>query len=69
MATTLKSLSEHSPKNILDIGGKTFGVIVSEWNEEVTEALFSGAYQTLIQHGAKKKISFERMFQGHLNCH
>jgi 6,7-dimethyl-8-ribityllumazine synthase len=55
MATSLKSLSEHSSKNILDISGKTFGIIVSEWNEEVTEALFSGAYQTLIQHGAKKK--------------
>ncbi len=55
MATSLKSLSEHSSKNIADISGKTFGIIVSEWNEEVTEALFSGAYQTLIQHGAKKK--------------
>jgi 6,7-dimethyl-8-ribityllumazine synthase len=55
MATSLKSLSEHSSKNISDISDRTFGIIVSEWNEEVTEALFSGAYQTLLQHGAKKK--------------
>lgn len=34
---------------------KTFGIIVSEWNEDVTEALFSGAYQTLLDNGAKKE--------------
>ncbi|UZD21983.1 6,7-dimethyl-8-ribityllumazine synthase [Algoriphagus halophytocola] len=55
MATSLKSLSEHSSKNILDISSKKFGIIVSEWNEEVTEALYSGAYETLKQHGAKSE--------------
>lgn len=55
MATSHKSLSSHSPKNIRDISKKIFGIIVSEWNEEVTEALYSGAYQTLLQHGAKKE--------------
>lgn len=55
MATSLKSLSAHSSKNIQDISDKTFGIIVSEWNEDVTEALFSGAYQTLLENGAKKE--------------
>ncbi|WP_339866698.1 6,7-dimethyl-8-ribityllumazine synthase [uncultured Algoriphagus sp.] len=55
MATSLKSLSAHSPKNVQDISDKTFGIIVSEWNEDVTEALYSGAYQTLIENGAKKE--------------
>jgi 6,7-dimethyl-8-ribityllumazine synthase len=55
MATSLKSLSDHSSKNITDIISKTFGIIVSEWNEEVTEALYSGALQTLLSHGAKKE--------------
>ncbi|SFT74211.1 6,7-dimethyl-8-ribityllumazine synthase [Algoriphagus locisalis] len=55
MATSLKSLSAHSSKNVQDISGKTFGIIVSEWNEDVTEALYSGAYQTLIENGAKKE--------------
>lgn len=55
MATSLKSLSSHSSKNIQDISKKIFGIVVSEWNEEVTESLFSGAYQTLIQNGAKKE--------------
>lgn len=55
MATSLKSLSDHSSKNITDISSKTFGIIVSEWNEEVTEALYSGALQTLLSQGAKKE--------------
>ena len=55
MATSLKSLSEYSSKNILDISAKKFAIVVSEWNEEVTEALYSGAFQTLLQHGAKKE--------------
>jgi 6,7-dimethyl-8-ribityllumazine synthase len=55
MATALKSLSAHSSKNIQDISAKRFAIVVSEWNDEVTEALFSGAYQTLLQYGAKKE--------------
>lgn len=55
MATSLKSLSSHSSKNVQDISNKTFGIIVSEWNEDVTESLYSGAYQTLIENGAKKE--------------
>lgn len=55
MASSSKNLSEYSSKNIQDISNKKFGIIVSEWNEEVTESLFSGAFQTLIQNGAVKK--------------
>ncbi|OYX18804.1 MAG: 6,7-dimethyl-8-ribityllumazine synthase [Algoriphagus sp. 32-45-6] len=55
MATANKSLSDYSSKNIQDISERKFAIVVSEWNEEVTEALFSGAYQTLLQHGAKKE--------------
>lgn len=28
-----------------------FGIVVSEWNEEITEGLFNGAYETLIDLG------------------
>ena len=54
MASSLKNLSTHSNKNLVDISKKRFGIVVSEWNEEVTEALYHGAYQTLIDHGAKE---------------
>ena len=54
MASSNKSLSEYSGKNITDISTKTFALVVSEWNAEVTEALYNGALTTLIKHGAKK---------------
>ncbi len=53
MASAEKNLSEYSEKNITDISGKTFGIVVSEWNEEVTGALYKGAYDTLLEYGAK----------------
>lgn len=52
MSSSNKNLSEYSGKNIIDISAKRFGVLVSEWNEEVTEALFVGAFETLVSHGA-----------------
>jgi 6,7-dimethyl-8-ribityllumazine synthase len=52
MATNLKNLSEYSDKNITgEVKKKTFAIIVSEWNEEVTEALYSGAVDTLRGNG------------------
>ncbi len=32
-----------------------FGIVVSEWNIEVTKKLLDGAYNTLIKHEAKEK--------------
>ncbi len=55
MASTQKSLSQHSGKNIQDIGGKKFALIVSEWNEDVTESLYQGAIETLLKYGANKE--------------
>lgn len=64
MATSLKSLSQYSDKNIQDISGKKFGIAVSEWNEQVTESLFSGAVETLLMHGAKKENIFRKNVPG-----
>lgn len=64
MSTSLKSLSQYSDKNILDISGKKFGIVVSEWNEQVTESLFSGAVETLLMHGAKKENIFRKNVPG-----
>ncbi|MHA7129526.1 6,7-dimethyl-8-ribityllumazine synthase [Algoriphagus namhaensis] len=55
MATSLKSLSDHSSKNMSDVSQKTFAIIVSEWNEDVTESLYSGAFQTLLDHGVPQE--------------
>lgn len=60
MATSLKNLSDNKVSGIRDISGFRFGIVVSEWNEEVTEALYSGAVQTLLELGARKE-NIERM--------
>ncbi|HET8860250.1 6,7-dimethyl-8-ribityllumazine synthase [Marivirga sp.] len=55
MASNLKNLSEHSGKNMKGLQDKKFAIIVSEWNEEVTESLYNGAYETLIENGIPKE--------------
>ncbi len=51
MASAQKNLSDFATSDLPDISQHRFAILVSEWNTDVTEALFSGAYQTLIQHG------------------
>jgi 6,7-dimethyl-8-ribityllumazine synthase len=51
MATSLKNLSSYDPKNVPDASGMKFGIVVSEWNEEVTAALAEGVIETLKKHG------------------
>ena len=36
-------------------GGIKFGIVVSEWNAEITSALAEGAYKALIKWGAAEK--------------
>ena len=55
MASSIKSLSSYSSKNLVDVSDKIFAVIVSEWNEEVTDSLYNGALNTLLKHGAKSE--------------
>lgn len=55
MASNQKNLSDYSNKNVKDISKSKFAVVVSEWNEEVTESLYSGVYSTLLEHGADKE--------------
>jgi 6,7-dimethyl-8-ribityllumazine synthase len=53
MSSAAKNLSVFSTENLPEISNRRFAIVVAEWNEEVTEALFKGAYETLIAHGAK----------------
>ncbi len=54
MATSLKNLSVQNTDGISDVSTKKFALVVSEWNEEITEALYSGAHETLMALGAKR---------------
>ena len=51
MATENKNLSEYDKTTIPNASKFRFGIVVSEWNEEITEGLFQGAYNTLIENG------------------
>jgi 6,7-dimethyl-8-ribityllumazine synthase len=53
MSSTNKNLSEFNTAGLPNVSQKHFAIIVAEWNEEVTEALFEGAYKTLIENGVK----------------
>lgn len=64
MATSLKSLSEYSTSNLPDISNKKFGIVVSEWNDQITGALFDGALETLLAHGAQKSNIYRKDVPG-----
>ncbi len=53
MSSADKNLSSFlSTDSLPDISQLTFGIVVAEWNHEVTEKLFDGARQTLLDNGA-----------------
>jgi 6,7-dimethyl-8-ribityllumazine synthase len=54
MATNLKNLSDYDSSKVPGAERMKFGIVVSEWNGEVTDRLYKGAYQTLMKHGAKE---------------
>jgi len=51
MPGQLKSVSG---KSKIRLASKKFVIVVAEWNEEITGALFDGAYAALLSMGAKK---------------
>jgi 6,7-dimethyl-8-ribityllumazine synthase len=50
MSTT--DLSEYDPSSVPDAGKMRFGIVVSDWNSQVTGSLLRGAVSTLKKHGA-----------------
>ena len=54
MATSNKNLSDYNIEEVPSAEGMRFAIIVSEWNNHITENLFVGAEQTLIKSGAKQ---------------
>lgn len=51
MATALHNLSDYDSANVPDASNMCFGIVVSEWNPEITDALLNGAVSTLEKHG------------------
>ena len=71
MATT--NLSAYDTQSVPDASNMTFGIVVSEWNPEITDALLNGCVSTLEKHGALpenihvKRVpgSFELIYGAH----
>lgn len=51
MATKNHNLSEYDINSMPNAEGMKFGIVVSEWNENITGALLEGARTTLIKNG------------------
>ena len=51
MATKNKNLSIYDVNDIPSGSGKKFGIVVSDWNAEITNGLMDGAIETLINCG------------------
>jgi 6,7-dimethyl-8-ribityllumazine synthase len=54
MATINNNLSDYNLEEITNSEGLRFAVIVSEWNNHITDSLFKGAEEALLNCGVKE---------------
>ena len=54
MSSQLKNLSEGEGTEVPSAKNYRFGIVVSEWNYEVTKTLCNGAEESLLKYGANK---------------
>lgn len=52
MATKNIDFSSFNKEDVPSAKGLSFGIVVSEWNEEITNNLYKGAIDTLVKYGA-----------------
>jgi len=51
MATEGKNLSDYTQQNLPDARNMRIGLVVSAWNTQITEGMYTGAYHALLQNG------------------
>ncbi len=64
MATSLKNLSDYNIADVPNAESMKVGIVVAEWNTEITEALYNGAYETLIKHQVKEENIIKKYVPG-----
>lgn len=52
MATVNKNLSVYDKNTVPNAKDFRFGIVVSEWNENITSGLYKGAIEALLENGA-----------------
>jgi 6,7-dimethyl-8-ribityllumazine synthase len=55
MTSKKKNLSEHQQFAVNSAERLSIGILVSEWNKEITGSLRDGAVETLVSYGVKRK--------------
>ncbi|MEZ4793855.1 MAG: 6,7-dimethyl-8-ribityllumazine synthase [Gelidibacter sp.] len=55
MATKKQNLSSYDKATIPNAKDFRFGIVVSEWNANITDNLSKGAFETLVKHGVLEK--------------
>lgn len=55
MSAKEKNLSAQTLGDSRDLSSKKIGIVVSDWNEEITGSLFEGAFDSLIRNGVQKE--------------
>jgi 6,7-dimethyl-8-ribityllumazine synthase len=55
MASSEKNLSSFQSTTNERVSTYRFGIVVSEWNDQITEAMFEGAVDTILKLGGKKE--------------
>ncbi len=64
MSSADKNLSSYDDNTSLDCEDLKIGVVISEWNTEITQALAEGSKETLMKHGLKEENYFETSVPG-----
>ena len=67
MATNINNNFDLDSNNLSNIDKIKFGIVVSNWNKNITDNLFDGTYNTLVKYGVKeeniKKIEVPGSFE------
>ena len=54
MATTNNNLSDFNKDSLPDSSNMKIGIVVSKWNNKITDGLYNGAFTTLIDSGVSE---------------
>ena len=54
MATINNNLSDFNKDSLTDSSDMKIGIVVSKWNNKITDGLFNGAFTTLIESGVSE---------------
>ena len=64
MATALRNLSDYTQEEVPNGAGFKIGIVVSEWNDNITLKLLEGARTALIDNGVREEDILVRFVPG-----